>query len=50
MQVNLGRANKFTRFDVRRRRFSMIGNLIEKVDEGAHAIHIEARFTQPESG
>ena len=45
MQVNLGRANKFTTFDSRRRRFLINGELVETLDLGAHEVHIEARFT-----
>lgn len=47
MQVNLGRANKFTRYDSLLRKFYTIADLVEQVDIGAHEVQIVALFESP---
>ena len=42
--VDLGRSNKFTRFDKVKLQFYTIGDLVEEIDVGPHQIFFEARF------
>ena len=47
IQVNLGRANKFTRYNSDDSRFYTIADLVEKIDIGAYEVVIAAYFTSP---
>ena len=44
MQVNLGRSNKFTKYDEISRQFSCVAELVDEVDIGEHSVLISAFF------
>ena len=46
LQINLGRSNKFTKYDSETRTFFCEADLVEQVDLGQHLITIEVRFVR----
>ena len=46
LQVDLGRSNKFTKYNAISKTFFCLADLVEDIDIGKHVIIIYARFTR----